>query len=115
MARIFNEAELLERVGNDIGFLSETAEMLTSDGPPLLEQLGAAVAAGDAAAVGRLAHTLKGMVSNFCAPSVQTCAMELEKMGKGGDLAAAGPALEVVKQGVSELTTELLDFIKARA
>ena len=63
MANSFNEAELLDRVDNDIAFLAETVDMLTADGPPLLEQVRTAVNAGDAAAVARHAHALKGMVS----------------------------------------------------
>jgi HPt (histidine-containing phosphotransfer) domain-containing protein len=88
--------------------------MLTSDGPTLLEQIGAAVGAGDAPAVGRLAHSLKGMISNFCAPAIQVCALELEKMGKAGDLAGAAPALRHLRERVGALTGELQDFIRAR-
>ena len=32
------------------------------------------------------------MISNFCAPGPQASAFEVEKLGKGGDLAAAGDA-----------------------
>ena len=115
MAINFDESELLERLDNDIAFLGETVGMLTTDGPPLLEQLRAAVGAGDASGVTRHAHALKGMISNFAAPRTQACAAEIEKMGRGGDLAAAGPALGFLQQQLDALTAELVAFVKARS
>ena len=77
MPTTFDENELLSRVDNDRAFLGETVEMLAQDGRALLADVRSAVAAGDAAAVGRAAHALKGMISNFCAPtahaSARTC------------------------------------------
>ena len=68
--------ELLEHVDNDTAFLADTVQMLETDGRAMMVELKTAVAAGDAPAVGRTAHTLKGMISNFCAPAVQTLAQE---------------------------------------
>ena len=115
MARAFDEAELLGRVDNDTAFLAETVEMLTSDGPPLLDELRRALAAGDAPAVGRTAHSIKGMVSNFCATDAHAAAQRVEQLGKSGDLAAAPAAVQTLHEHLDSLTRELLDFIKARA
>ncbi len=115
MAQMFDEAELLDRVDNDTEFLAETVQMLADDGPTLLEQIGAAVQAGDAEAVGRHAHALKGMISNFCAPETQACALEVEKLGKSGDLAGAPAAMQTLESKVRALTAELLEFVKAKA
>jgi HPt (histidine-containing phosphotransfer) domain-containing protein len=115
VANNFNEAELLDRVDNDVAFLAETVDMLTADGPPLLEQVRTAVSAGDAAAVARHAHALKGMVSNFAASRPHACAAEIEKMGRSGDLSAAGPALDTMQQLLDALSTELVAFAKARS
>lgn len=115
MAEHFDEAELLERVDNDVAFLAETVDMLATDGPTLLASVRAAIQAGDGAAVGKHAHALKGMISNFCAPTTQECALELEKMGKANALAAAPAALRALEERVAALTAELQSFIKARA
>lgn len=115
MATTFNETELLERVDNDIGFLAETVQMLESDGKSLLADIERAIASGDAAAVGRTAHALKGMVSNFCAPETQECALVIERAGKAGDLAGAPAALQTAKARVEALTAELIAFVKARS
>jgi two-component system, sensor histidine kinase and response regulator len=114
MARMFDENALMDNVGGDIGFLAETLGMLESDGPALMGQLREALAAGDAPALGKTAHTLKGMVSNFCAPQTQAAALEVEKMGKGGDLSAAPAAVDTLARLVTSLTAELSAFVKEK-
>src|SRR5688572_15114127 len=107
MARTFDEAELLARVDNDIAFLAETVDMLTSDGPPLLDELRRALAAGDTPAVGRTAHSIKGMVSNFCAAQAHAAAQRVEQFGKSGDLVAASAAVQTLHEDLDILTREL--------
>jgi two-component system, sensor histidine kinase and response regulator len=114
MARLFDENALMDNVGGDVGFLAETVAMLESDGPTLMQQIRDAMAAGDAAAVGKAAHTLKGMVSNFCAPQAQAAALEVEKMGKAADLSAAPAAIETLAGLVDQLTAELVAFVKEK-
>src|SRR5687768_16571201 len=115
MAKNFDETELLARVDNDTAFLAETVEMLASDGPPLLDELRKALAAGDAPAVGRSAHAIKGMVSNFCAGQAQVAAQRVEQIGKSGDLTAAPEAVQTLHERLDFLTRELLEFVKAKA
>ncbi len=111
MAKTFHEQELLDNVSNDMTFLAETVQMLQDDAPSLMKQIRDALAAGDAPAVGKAAHTLKGMVSNFCAPDAQASALAVEKLGKGGDLAAAPAAVTALDAHVSSLLGELTTFI----
>jgi len=115
VAQTFDEAELLERVDNDVEFLAETVEMLDTDGVALVEAIDVSVASGDAPGVARNAHALKGMISNFCAPDAQSSALELETIGKSGDLSAAAGALGTLKVRLQALTTELHAFVQARA
>jgi len=85
MSQLFDEKELLERVDGDVGFLADTVQMLESDGRSLMAQVKASIAAADAKAVGTGAHTLKGMISNFCAPTLQELALNdliLKRDGK---------------------------------
>src|SRR5262249_37900930 len=90
----FNEAALRERVEDDAEWLAEIVEMFLKGSPRLLADVRAAVAAGDGATLKRAAHTLKGTASNFGAAAVVAAALELEMMGKRGDLAGAGPAYD---------------------
>lgn len=115
MPPTFDRAELLERVGNDIAFLAETVEMLAADGRTLMGEIREAVAKGDGAAVGRSAHALKGMISNFCAPAAQEGALAMEKMGKSGDLGPAPKAVEELAGQVETLIAELQQFVGSAA
>jgi two-component system, sensor histidine kinase and response regulator len=115
MANSFDETELLERVDNDMSFLAETVEMLVGDGRKLMSDVQRAIAAGDAAAVGRSAHALKGMISNFCAPDAQQCALDVERLGKGADLASAPAAAKKLEASLESLIEELQQFVQARS
>jgi len=115
VAQLFDEAELMERVDNDVAFLADTVQMLETDGRALIVELKSAVASGDAPAIGRTAHTLKGMISNFCAPAVQTFALDVEKAGKSGDGAGAAAASAKLEPGLESLIVELVAFVRARS
>jgi HPt (histidine-containing phosphotransfer) domain-containing protein len=110
---VFDENELLARVDNDWEFLGETVQMLATDGRDLMQQIRSAAASGDAPTVGRAAHTLKGMISNFCAPAAQASAFEVEKLGKSGDLAAAPAAIQALEAQLEALIAALTQFISA--
>ncbi|MFG0274981.1 MAG: Hpt domain-containing protein [Phycisphaerales bacterium] len=112
---MFDEEALLEQVDGDVEFLADTVEMLAADGPELVNELRAAIGSADAAAVGRVAHALKGMISNFCAPAVQEVALELERAGKAGDLSGAPALIDRLAEQVDALIAELNAFVQARA
>jgi two-component system, sensor histidine kinase and response regulator len=114
MARIFDENALMDNIGGDVGFLVETIQMLETDGPVLMQQIRQALVASDAATVGKAAHALKGMVSNFCSPQAQAAALEVEKLGKSGDLSAAQAAVKTLAERVDTLTRELAEFAKEK-
>lgn len=112
MSDLFDRAELLERVDYDRAFLADTVEMLAADGPALLHEIRQAIGAVDAAGVGRAAHTLKGMIANFCAAGPQAAAFELERMGKAGDLTGAAPALDALESALQSLTADLQAMVR---
>lgn len=113
MFSAFDQAQLLDRVDNDIGFLAETVQMLTADGPALLDAVRQSAAANDAPGLARSAHALKGMISNFCATETQAAALEVERLGRTGDITGAGPAIETLASRLASLTGELESFVKA--
>jgi HPt (histidine-containing phosphotransfer) domain-containing protein len=115
MAQWFDEAELMERVDNDLEFLADTVQMLETDGRALMVELRTAVTSGDAPAVGRTAHTLKGMISNFCSPAVQSLALDVEKAGKAGDGAGAAAASARLEPELEALLVELVAFVRSRS
>ena len=115
MSQVFDPKELLERVDNDWDFLADTIQMLNSDGRGLMDEIRNHLAAADAPALGRAAHTLKGMISNFCAPSTQAAAFEVEKIGKSGDLLPAPAPLENLSTHLDALIGALNDFLTTRS
>ena len=115
MPRAFDGAELLERVDNDWEFLGNTVRMLAADGPALLEEIRRSGDAGDAPSVGKAAHTLKGMISNFCAPDTQAGALAVEEIGKSGDLSSLRPVLQSLETQVLSLIADLNDFLDTRS
>jgi HPt (histidine-containing phosphotransfer) domain-containing protein len=74
----------------------------------MVREIERAIASGDAAALRRAAHALKGSVANFAVPAPVEAARKLEKMGMDGDLSGA-PAL------FAELTHALDDFRREAA
>src|SRR5262245_19160700 len=115
MSAVFNEKELLDRIDNDWDFLGETVQMLNSDGPALMDEIRRAADASDAAALGRAAHTLKGMVANFCSPATHACAFEVEKMGRTGDLSNAQETVKTLEARLMVLISSLNDFVSTRS
>lgn len=115
MAETFDENELLDRVGGDMGFLTEIVQMLQTDGRTTMKQIQDSLARGDAAAMGRAGHALKGIVSNFCAARTQACALAVEQMGKGGTLAGAPEAVNALETHLEALLVELAKYIAEKA
>ena len=113
MPAVFDAKELLERVDNDRAFLAELLAMLKVEGRRVLDQIRNAVSAGDVVAVAKSAHALKGMVSNFCAPTAHASASALEQLAKNGDLAALPPALLALEADLEQLIADLTVFLDA--
>src|SRR5205823_9536600 len=84
---------LLQRVGGDEGLLAELVTVFRADSARLLEEIAAALERGDARAVERAAHSLKGSVRFFGAAAAADEALRLEKMGRAGDLAGGRESL----------------------
>jgi len=94
---------LLARVGGSHEVLAEIIGLFLEDSPKLLDALREALQAGDAQAVYRGAHALKGSVGNFDAYGAVALAQRLEARSREGDLAAASGVfalLEIEMQAV---------------
>ena len=96
----FDRDALLKAFDNDWDFLKEVIDMFIEDYPGMLKSIHDAVQAGDAPALQRTAHALKGMLGNFQVESVTKKAYNLEKMGAEGNLEQAADIY-------AQLSTEL--------
>jgi HPt (histidine-containing phosphotransfer) domain-containing protein len=75
-----------------------------------MTEIGAATAGGDAAALRRAAHTLKGTVSAFGAAEACALAQRLEDMGRDGCLQAARDACAALAEALARLGPALSAF-----
>ena len=113
MSEVFDERALMERVDDDIEFLEETISMLDEDSPDLLRQIQEAAAQVDADAVVGPAHTLKGMLANFCATSAETAACEVEMMGREHCMINIESAVAALQRETERLRDALRRFLEA--
>jgi len=81
--------------------------LFLSEYPKILTELRDAVSRGDAKAVERTAHGLKGSVSTFGASPAAEAALKLETMGRARDLSEVRATLEVLEAALGALRPEL--------
>jgi PAS domain S-box-containing protein len=99
---VFGALRELEEEGAP-GFLRELIDLYLSDLPGRLAELERAVAAGDAPAVQRAAHTLKGSSANLGARRVATDCEAIERDARSGSLARAAELLARVQLGAEQV------------
>ena len=106
-AAFWNMAEALARIEGDEELLHEMCQIFLENSPKLLRKLRQAVAAGDADAVMRAAHSLKGESSYLQASGTSNAARQLEEMGRKQNLSGAGDTLAVLERQVAGLHLDL--------
>jgi CheY-like chemotaxis protein len=100
---VFNLEKSLVQVGGDRQLLNHLVNLFLASYPKHLTNLQVALTHQDPKAVEYAAHTLKGSVGIFSATAAFTAALNLEKIGRGGDLAHAPAALVTLAQELSHL------------
>jgi HPt (histidine-containing phosphotransfer) domain-containing protein len=93
-------AELRETMGAD--FIGELIDTYCDETPRLVAELQQALARADAETFRRTAHSIKSSSASFGALPLAALARELEMVGKGGDLHAAGPRVEQLTMAYEE-------------
>jgi HPt (histidine-containing phosphotransfer) domain-containing protein len=101
----------LDRIGGDEALLREIVALYFDDETRLLAEAAAALADGNADLLRRSAHTLKGAVSNFCAPAAWSAAQALEAAGRDGRLDEATARLDALRAELCRVREELSPFL----
>ncbi len=109
-AEVLDRADLLERVEGDADLLSEMVTLFRQGRPAQLAAVRRAVAAGDARALENAAHALKGMVSNFAARRATEAALQLERMGREGNLLRAAEGFTLLEKEIERLESLLIEL-----
>jgi HPt (histidine-containing phosphotransfer) domain-containing protein len=97
----------LARVGGDGELLKEIAVLFLENYRDWLGDLRQATASGDAQMVERTAHGLKGSVSNFGASEAVEASLNLENLGRSGNLAGAAESLAALEAALETLRGDL--------
>lgn len=100
-------SDLRKSVGDDPAFLAELVDDVLVDGPALIDSLREAVAAGDAPAARRAAHTLKGASRTFGADQLAELCQQAETAAVDGDLDGVRSRLDEIADAWQRVSTEL--------
>jgi HPt (histidine-containing phosphotransfer) domain-containing protein len=106
-------ANLLAMVGDDPEFVDELVGAYLEDAPVQVAAIRAAVDSGDATALVRPAHTLKGSSQNLGASRVAELSRALEERGRSGDLSDAGDLIDDLDRALRDLAGAL-DVARSR-
>jgi two-component system sensor histidine kinase/response regulator len=107
---VFDQQATLARVKGDRAMLQEIVQLFCAEAPELLARIQTAIAHGDARALERAAHSLKGTVMSFGAQTAGAAALRLEVIGRGGDLTQAALAGAELEREVAQLGQALAVF-----
>lgn len=101
---------LLNNFDGDRELVLMLARVFADSSPSQLSEMGDALARGDAEALSRSAHTLRGSVSNFGAEAAVDAAAKLEQLARTGDLSNANSALALLQGEIEQVREELDTF-----
>ncbi len=87
-------SQLLEVIGGDREAFKDLVQSFLDEGPELVKSMQRAVAANDADALRRAAHTLKGSAADFGAVALAGLCREIEAHGRAGEVAAAAAKVD---------------------
>ncbi|ULA63067.1 MAG: Hpt domain-containing protein [Nitrospira sp.] len=107
----FNLAEALTHVDEDEELFRTLVEIFVEQAPVDMAATQAAVDAGDAEAVARTAHRLKGAIMQFSAPRAFDASKELEALGRAGTLDRAATVCVDVNRELQRLLAALRAYL----
>ena len=109
MICIFDREEALQRVGDCECLLAEILDLFTETCPQMLEAIHQSVAGGDADALERAAHSLKGAAGNIAARAVADRAGDVESAAAAGRLTDAMAGISLLERELDRLGPALAE------
>jgi two-component system sensor histidine kinase/response regulator len=100
-------ARLTEIAGDDVEFIAELIGAFLSGGEETLSELQTAIASGDAVAIGRAAHKLKGASANLHIDGLAALTLEVESRAKAGQSSDWRADLERIKTEFNRVSEAL--------
>jgi response regulator RpfG family c-di-GMP phosphodiesterase len=105
-----DQALVLTRVEGNVELLKEVVALFLEELPELLTNLREAITAGNAHAIERAAHKLKGSVGNFAAQPTFELALKLEAQGRDGTLSEAETVYAELEREIVRLKSAMADL-----
>ena len=99
--------DMLDRVGGDEALMRDVLGVFLDEAAGMTASARAAVAARDAAAVERAAHSLKGALLNVSAPRAAALAHRLEQLARAGELGEAPVLVDRLGEELGRLEAEM--------
>ena len=106
----FNLDEAMARLGGESELYHEMVGFFFSDGLKLVAEIQVAAGAGDATAIERKAHRLKGTVLYLGAEATVEAVARVETLGRSGDLTEAAEAILSMETEVTRLAEALRPY-----
>ena len=100
---------LKQMVGAD--FINELVVTFLEDGPHMLEELRASLAANDSETFKRAAHSMKTNAATFGANELAELSKALEMFGRSNNMREVGNLLEVLDEAYEHAAAELKGYL----
>jgi HPt (histidine-containing phosphotransfer) domain-containing protein len=110
---LVDRQSLLTHLDGDRDLLQKLVSLFLADAPKKLDAMRLAVESNDTESLSKLAHTMKGAVSNFSSEAVTDTALRLETAARQGNLSSARDAYRELEHLIQRVTPELEDLAKA--
>ncbi len=104
---VIDHAALLEGFDGSRSLLKNVVRLFLADYPQRVEEIKQSIRRGDAIALARATHALKGSVGNFAAKEALAIAQRLENMGRNGQLDIAGAECVALESELALVSREL--------
>ena len=115
MTSVFDPTEALAGVGDDRELLGQMVSVFCAESPRMLTQIRKSIESGDAKALMRAAHALKGSVGNFGRSESFRLAEKMERTALSGSLNDAHAEFSVLEDLISVLQRDLTTFCRKSA
>ena len=111
---MFDIEAALDFHGGDEEFLKRMARMFLESCPKMISDIETAIGRGDAKALKRNTHVLKGTVGNFAAQGTAGIVQRLEAMGSSGELEGVGAVFSELEAEIGRLRQALAAIIEEK-
>ncbi|HZZ28811.1 MAG TPA: Hpt domain-containing protein [Pirellulales bacterium] len=108
---VFDLPGTLRRLGGDHSILVDLVKMFEEDSPVLLERLRTASEAHNLAQIQQVAHSLRGLASNFGAKELIQSLQELEELAATGHVGNFSALIERVRREKTRLEEDLRSYV----